>query len=940
MRQTPSAHYASLSISDVVAAQKTALESGLTSAEAANRLAILGYNELRSTSTESRFGKYINQFKDPLIGLLFGSAFVSLLVGEVEDAVSIVVTMLIVTTISFVQESRSEASLEALNHLVPHTCHLIRDGCRQTVPAALLVCGDLVEFSLGDRIPADVRLVVSVDLQIDESSLTGENAPQRKHVETVCKESRDLGLEERSNIAFMGTLVRAGRGQGIVVGTGQQTEFGHVFAMMNDVEARKTPLQHTMSELGAQLSMAAFGIILVISLIGFFQRRPALEIFTTAVSLAVAAIPEGLPIVVTVTLALGSLRMADRHAIVKKLYAVEGLSSVNVVCADKTGTLTCNHMTVTAILTTDTMQAQDVAHAHAPAGAGMTRLLMNAMVLCNNAFRSENGVVGGQATEAALVDLAHRFGLDDPRRRSPRLHEVPFDSLAKQMWVTAAGGAGGAEPPRALHIVKGALETLLHGPHACRYHLASVPNDPHTLMLAPITPDVEQTLRQRVRELASQGLRVLAAAVGTHHDTMTLVGVVGMADPLRPGIRATVQAMVKQSQIRFMMITGDDEETACSIAAQLGIALPNRDKAALARAMGMPRPASTRRSCYYGYEVEENLDALIDDLQICCRSTPRHKMMIVEALQKRGCVVAMTGDGVNDAPALRRADIGIAMGKTGTDVAKEAADMILVNDDLSTIMSAIEEGKGIFYNIQSFLRFQLSTSYVALMLTGITTFLTGMHPLNAMQILWINVICDGPVAQSLGVEPVHRDVMAAPPRPRDAPILHRALVRDVLIRGTVMLLTVLALFMSEYPSGAAADAMGAPGGAGKSARLTTMTFTAFVVADLFNALACRSRDRSVFRLATNKLFNIAVALCIGVQLCVIYVPALQRIFQTEALTAGDLVRITITQSPVLLLDELWKHYELWHRHRRGSGGHSSGHYAAVEAYHLQDMTHV
>ncbi|KAI9320925.1 PMR1-type calcium-transporting P-type ATPase [Dichotomocladium elegans] len=849
---TPSAKCARQTIEQVTADFNTNITSGLHQADVPSLRAIYGSNELEKDEEETLFSKFIHSFtENPLILLLLGSAVVSLLMGQMDDAISITMAIIIVVTVAFVQEYRSEKSLEALNKLVPHHCHLLRNGHIYTVLANELVPGDLVRFSTGDRIPADCRLVSAVDLDVDESNLTGENKPRRKHTNAIHTGAySELALAERNNIVFMGTLVRNGYGSGIVVATGKSTEFGHVFELMQQVENRKTPLQVSMNDLGKQLSFLSFGIIAVIVLIGLIQRRPWLEMFTIGVSLAVAAIPEGLPIVVTVTLALGVLRMANRKAIVKQLPSVETLGSVNVVCADKTGTLTRNQMTVTRVFTLSDEKTFDYEHS-TPTMTSALRQTLRIGNLCNNACIGEDGKYIGQSTDIALLDVVLRSGLQDERGIYERTEENPFNSEQKFMMVRCQlKGTNDA-----VRYFKGATEVILD--KCSSYYIA---DDDQPVLTSAMRAEV----LQHVAAMSSHGLRVISTAFGDSDDNLCMTGFLAVHDPPRAGVSDAIKDL-RQGGVTVAMITGDSEATALSIARKLGI--PSNPHSA---------------SCLTGKDIENmterQLQEIISRVSVFARTTPKHKLSIVKAFQANGAVVAMTGDGVNDAPALKMADIGISMGKSGTDVSKEAADMILVDDDISTILHAIEEGKSIFYNIQNFLTFQLSTSISALSLIALCTLFGKPSPLNAMQILWINIIMDGPPAQSLGVEPVDPGVMKKPPRSRGASILTPGLVSRVLTAAALVVTGTMYIYVSGLEDGIVTD------------RDITMTFTTFVFFDMFNALACRSARKSIFSIGffSNKMFNLAVGGSILAQLLVIYLPFFQSIFQTEALSIYDL----------------------------------------------------
>ncbi|XP_033075061.1 calcium-transporting ATPase type 2C member 2 isoform X1 [Trachypithecus francoisi] len=858
------------------------LNTGLSEFSVTQRRLVHGWNEFVADNSEPVWKKYLDQFKNPLILLLLGSALVSVLTKEYEDAVSIATAVLIVVTVAFIQEYRSEKSLEELTKLVPPECNCLREGKLQHLLARELVPGDVVSLSIGDRIPADIRLTEVTDLLVDESSFTGEAEPCSK---TDSPLTGGGDLTTFSNIVFMGTLVQYGSGQGVVIGTGESSQFGEVFKMMQAEETPKTPLQKSMDRLGKQLTLFSFGIIGLIMLIGWLQGKQLLNMFTIGVSLAVAAIPEGLPIVVMVTLVLGVLRMAKKRVIVKKLPIVETLGCCSVLCSDKTGTLTANEMTVTQLVTSDGLHAEVSGVGYD--GQGTVCLLPSKEVIkefsnvsvgklveagcvANNAVIRKNAVMG-QPTEGALVALAMKMDLSDIKNSYVRKKEIPFSSEQKWMAVKCSLKTEDRED---IYFMKGALEEVIR--YCTMYNNGGIP--------LPLTPQQRSFCLQEEKRMGSLGLRVLALASGPELGRLTFLGLVGIIDPPRVGVKEAVQVL-SESGVSVKMITGDALETALAIGRNIGL-------------------CNGKLKAMSGEEVDSvekgELADRVGKVSVFFRTSPKHKLKIIKALQESGAIVAMTGDGVNDAVALKSSDIGIAMGQTGTDVSKEAANMILVDDDFSAIMNAVEEGKGIFYNIKNFVRFQLSTSISALSLITLSTVFNLPSPLNAMQILWINIIMDGPPAQSLGVEPVDKDTLRQPPRSVGDTILSRALVLKILLSAVIIISGTLFIFWKEMPE----DRASTP-------RTTTMTFTCFVFFDLFNALTCRSQTKLIFEIGflRNRMFLYSILGSILGQLAVIYIPPLQRVFQTENLGVLDLLFLTGLASSVFMLSELLKLYE-------------------------------
>uniref|UniRef100_A0A6G1SGI9 Calcium-transporting ATPase n=1 Tax=Aceria tosichella TaxID=561515 RepID=A0A6G1SGI9_9ACAR len=924
---------------------KTDLTNGLDWTDCEYRLKVHGHNEFISEESSRYLYRYLDQFKNPLIQLLLFCALVSFAIGERDDAISISLAIIIVVTVAYIQEYRSEQSLKELNRLVPPSCRAIRNGRHEEFLAKYLVPGDVVLISTGDRIPADLILVESHQLSIDESNLTGETEPAQKspmmtsssNPGSLMKQKMQNGdinsnfqLVDSQNstsssnssggdgscsdnngdskrLAFMGTLVQTGHGKGVVIGTGDKTQFGSVFKLMQSEEAPLSPLQQNMNELGKHLSIYSLCIIFVIVVIGWFQSRPIVEMFTIGVSLAVAAIPEGLPIVVTVTLALGVMRMARRKAVVKHLPAVETLGCVHIICTDKTGTLTKNEMTVTHISTSESYQADvtgvgyhemgDVIlndHSNNDHNTQMDSIkrLMLALTQCNNAKFDPSGKLLGQATEGAIVVAAKKLGLHNSQNECVRLEEIPFSSEHKYMAVKCRvveqygnDDESMMNNDGAQYYVKGAIEVILS---KCTSYSNCASN-------MKLTESHKQDIRRQSEIVESRGLRVLAAASGSSLDKLTYLGFIGILDPPRSGVKECLDTL-RESGIQVKMITGDSKITAQSIARMLGL-------------MG---PGSQAMS---GQDIDDLMSdksrSLLEraedlaNVSLFYRVTPNHKLTIVKMLQSLNYITAMTGDGVNDGVALKKADIGISMG-SGTDVCKEAADVILMNDDLSTIVVALEEGKGIYHNIRNFIKFQLSTSIAALSLIAFSTIFHVPNPLNPMQILYINILMDGPPAQSLGVEQVDQDVLKQPPRNVKEPVLTKELLVSVFISAAVIVAGTMLVFISEMSDGVVTP------------RDTTMTFTCFVLFDLFNALTCRSQTKSILEIGffTNRTFLFSIGGSLVGQLLVIYCPPVQSIFQTEALSLMDLVYLVTISSSVFLVSEAMKLFKNRSRRRR------------------------
>ncbi|XP_076036714.1 secretory pathway calcium atpase isoform X2 [Oratosquilla oratoria] len=858
--------------------------SGLSSIHVESRRQIFGFNEFSEPEDDPLWKKYLGQFKEPLILLLLASAAVSLCMGQLDDAVVITLAIVIVATVAFIQELRTDKALEELKKQVPATCMCIRDGHVREFQARELVPGDIVHLNIGNRIPADLRLFEANDLTIDESSFTGETEPAPKHT-SVMTTGTYGGSSSIPNLAYMGTFVRTGCGKGIVISTGEKSQFGELFRMMQEEESPRTPLQKNMDTLAQRLSVFSFGFIAIVFMLGLYQGMPIQKIFNIAVSLAVAAIPEGLPIVVTMTLCLGTRRMAQRSALVKGLHTVETLGCVTTVCSDKTGTLTKNEMTVTEVHSADGDHCYVTGVGYSSDGRvcfdngysdlaneAITKLLETGAV-CNNA-QIVAGELLGQPTEGALLAAAGKHGLYNIRDKFQRMEEIPFKSETKMMSVKVKNKKTGEEE----WMVKGSIEAMMK---VCS-------RQQQGMAVMPLLEEKQQLILNTCREKGNQGYRVLGLARGTSLDELVYLGLVCIMDPPREGVRHSISTLL-ETGVKVKIITGDAQETANAIGRAVGL---------------MSHPGAMFSGDQLDAMDDRLLINLVRDAVIFYRVSPKHKLRIVKALQDSGEIVGMTGDGVNDVVALKRANIGIAMGKMGSAVSKEAADIILNDDNFTTIMSAIEEGKSIFHNISNFVQFQVSTSIVALSLIALSTFFGLPSPLNPMQILLINVIMDGPPALTLGMEPIDQDVKHQPPRDTSKNIISPQLIRNCLISAGVIICGTLWVFRSEMSDGIV------------TARDTTMTFSCFVLFDMFNAMSCRSSVKSVLDigLTTNWYLFIALTATLGCLMAVVYLPFLQWIFQTNGLNFSDWIYLVCLTSSVLIVSELRKFVE---RHQKG-----------------------
>ncbi|MDX1688044.1 MAG: cation-translocating P-type ATPase [Candidatus Promineifilaceae bacterium] len=899
---------------EVIAALETDPEEGLSSSEARRRLEEVGPNELEERGMKSPWRILWEQFTEVMVVILIIASIISLGLGEYTDAIAIMAIVVLNAALGYSQEYRAEQAIAALKKMAVPTVRVRRDGQITEISAREVVPGDIMFLEAGNKVSADGRLLESANLKVQEAALTGESEAVGKKAEMVGEE--DLPLGDRKNSVYMGTLVTYGRGTVVVTETGMRTELGKIADMIQEVEREPTPLQKRLADLGRTLAYAAMGIIALVVVLGLLRGESLRELVLTGIAMAVAAVPEGLPAVVTITLALGSQRMLKRRALIRKLPAVETLGSVTTICSDKTGTLTENRMTVTVLDVAGEKRSVDallergvpVWRSDADAATDLKPeerslvLLVKVMALANDAVlqpaEDEEGRewrAVGDPTEGALVVAAAELGLqkEDLEERWPRVAEVPFTSERKRMTTvheTKVPEGETTAPWRAAPYVafsKGAVDSLLEICDQVWVGDKAVPLD----------EEMVQRITRANEEMAQNGQRVLSGAfrpldalpdeedVETLEQDLTFVGLIGMLDPPRPEVHEAV-AKCRTAGIRPVMITGDHPLTARQIARELKIAENGSPT--------LTGPDLAKMS-------SEDLERQVEDVPVYARVSPEHKLNIVTAFQTKGQIVAMTGDGVNDAPALKKADIGVAMGITGTDVSKEAADMVLLDDNFATIVSAVEEGRVIFDNIRKFIKYTLSSNTGELWVMLVAPFLGMPLPLLPLQILWINLVTDGLPGLALAVEPAEKGVMEREPfRPKES-IFSRGLGWQIIWVGILMGIVSLLMGFWYWRQ----DAQG---------HWNTMVFTTLTLAQMGNALALRTNRESLFQvgLLSNKAMLGAVSLTFVLQLAVIYVPFLQDIFQTSALSLRELVISLLASSVIFVAVELDK----WRRRRQ------------------------
>ncbi len=839
-------------VTQVVSQLKGDIEAGLTSAEAALRLQQSGANALVSKAGISPIRRFLNQFKDFMIWILMGAAAISFATHEIADGFIILAIVLLNGILGFVQENNAEKSMQALKRMQVPAAQVLRDGVVQQLPSPDIVVGDIVLLNAGDVVPADGRLIETAALRIEESQLTGESLPVDKHAAVI--QSDQLPLGDRHNMAYSTSRVAAGRAKMIVTATGMQTEIGKIAGMLDDETDEKTPLQIKLAELGKMLGLIAVLICLSIVVIGYFQKRDLFEMTMLAISLAVAAIPEGLPAIVTIVLAIGVQRMIKAHAIVRKLPAVETLGSASVICSDKTGTLTQNKMTVVELLS-DALKPVDQMTQLADHDA----LLMRTAVYCNDGSVQVDGAEVkqiGDPTETALLALALKFNLTKQSLAGRRVAEVPFDSERKLMTTII-------EEDGLTAYVKGAPDQLLARctKYYCNGQQLSLDATRRAEIGAVIAEKSSRALR--VLGYAVKSLAALPAKVdsATIENDLVFVGLTGMIDPPRPEVKAAIDR-AHLAGVRTVMITGDYKDTAVAIAQQLGII-----KAGQTALSGSELDALS----------DEQFGAVAPTVTVYARVNPAHKVRIVKMLKQGGAVVAMTGDGVNDAPALKGADIGCAMGITGTDVSKEASDLILTDDNFTTIVAAIKEGRTIYDNIKKSVNFLLSSNIGEIITLLLAIALNLPAPLLAIHILWINLVTDSFPALALGVEQPEADIMLRRPRDPAASILGAGLMRDIVLQGTL----IGGLSLTSFWLGLQRDLMTAQ----------TMTFLTLSFSQLVHSYNVRSRRQSLFKIGlfSNRRLNQGVLISFFAMIIVYIVPFLRTVFKLQALSPIELL---------------------------------------------------
>tara|TARA_Y100000310_G_scaffold94955_1_gene92797 strand:- start:32540 stop:35167 length:2628 start_codon:yes stop_codon:yes gene_type:complete len=845
-------------------------KEGLTEKEAELRLKKYGYNEIKEEKRISPIKIFLQQFNSAVVYILIAALVISIFIGEQIDAVVIGIILILNALFGFYQEYRAEKSIEALKKLASLKATVLRDGKEKEIDAKLLVQGDIIVLAEGDKIPADSRIFELANLQTLEAALTGESTPVKKELKVLAEKTP---LADRINMTFSGTVITCGKGRAVVTGTGMKSEIGKIAKLMQETEEEKTPLQKKLDQLGKLLGALTIVISIIVFLGGIFKGGDLIEFFIIAVALAVAAIPEGLPAVVTIGLSIGSQKMVKRNALIRKLPSVETLGSTTVICSDKTGTLTKNEMTVKKIYTCN--KIIDVTGSGYEKKGGFLfnnkkistkeiELLLKIGTLNNDASLNDGNVIG-DPTEASLIVSAAKAGLkkEELEKKHKRIDEIPFTSERKIMTTIHDFNS------EKLAFVKGAPEVVLK---LCKsvYENGKIKK---------LTEAKRKEILQINQQFANSALRVLGFAFKTvmnkdrTEKNLTFVGLQGMIDPPREEIKGAI-SKCRRAGINVIMITGDHEITARAIGKEIGL----------------------EGKSLTGQQLEKisNFDKIVEDIAIYARVNPEHKIKIVDALKKKGHIVAMTGDGVNDAPALKKADIGVGMGITGTDVAKESSDMILTDDNFASIVNAVEEGRGIYGNIKKFVEYLLSSN-LGEILTLFTAIMIGLPlPLIAIMILWINLVTDGLPALALSVDPSDPNIMEQKPRNPKEKIISNPIIVRMIIVGITMMIGTLAIFKIYNPE---ANLMYAQ----------TIAFSTLMFYQMFNVLNCRSEFNSLFKIgvfSNMKLWG-AILISVLLQILVIHTP-LSIFFKTVPLTFMDWIYVVLVSSSVLIIVEIYK----------------------------------
>ena len=889
--------WAQMSSGEIIDKMNSSRERGLSNKEAESRLNRYGPNVLREGRRVSPTKIFLAQFKDFMVLILIGATLISGMLGEYADAITIFAIVTLNAILGFFQEYKAEKSIQALKRMASPEANVVREGTEESISSELLVPGDIVLLEAGAKIPADLRLLETLQLEVEESALTGESVPVKKDAQQVPGKS---DLAGQHNMAFLGTSVTRGRGKGIVVGTGMHTQMGEIAGLITEVEDTATPLQKRLAGVGKRLVLLCLVICLCVTIAGIMQGIPAYRMFLAGVSLAVAAIPEGMPAIVTVALAIGVQKMLRRNALVRRLPAVETLGCTTVICSDKTGTLTKNEITVknfwmggkTIALSGEgydpkghfSIQRKKIS----PKDFPDLMLLLKIAVLCNNSslFKSGTKILGlfrsrsneswsikGDPTEGALLVAGAKAGIwrEYIEENETRLWEIPFDSNRKRMSVVYRRNTD------SYLYVKGAPDIILE---KCSHYLQNGRS-------MPLTKEVRREIMEQNRLMGSKAMRVLAFAfrklppgtTSVDEDAETklvFVGLSGMIDPPRPEVKMALQRC-KTAGIRAVMITGDHPETAAAIAREIGLMPPGSEV--------LTGPELDRLT-------DSELMRRMETCSVYARVSPRHKMQIVRSLKKKGHIVAMTGDGVNDAPAVKEANIGISMGMTGTDVTKEASDMVLADDNFATIVSAVEEGRVIYDNIRKFIRYMLGCN-IGEVLTMFMAMLLGLPlPLLPIQILFVNLCTDGLPAMALGLERGERDVMEQPPRPPNESVFARGLGRKIISRGIFIGAGSLTVFV-----------LGMLLGEGDLVTARTMSLCTLICFQLFYVFECKSERVSLLQVDffSNPYLIAAVFSSICLQLAVVYLPFMQAVFKTAPLNSFHwMVVLSVTGAATML----------------------------------------